>query len=90
LTRRWRGVSRWTWAWDDGTLVGDVAAVRIAGDVRRTGSGFDTAYRVPAGTALLVDADLALRSLAAFLVEQAPEVRFIGDIRRHHVEDFRT
>ncbi|HEY3036874.1 MAG TPA: hypothetical protein VGJ54_19730, partial [Streptosporangiaceae bacterium] len=35
-------------------------------------------------------ADLALRSLAAFLTEQAPEVRFIGDIRRHHVEDFRT
>ncbi|GAA3295293.1 tyrosine-type recombinase/integrase [Dactylosporangium vinaceum] len=35
-------------------------------------------------------ADLALRSLAAFLAEQAPEVRFIADIRRHHIEDFRT
>jgi site-specific recombinase XerD len=35
-------------------------------------------------------ADLALRSVAAFLVEQAPEVHFIADIRRHHVEDFRT
>jgi site-specific recombinase XerD len=35
-------------------------------------------------------ADLALRSLAAFLAEQASEVRFIADIRRHHVEDFRT
>jgi site-specific recombinase XerD len=35
-------------------------------------------------------ADLALRSLAAFLAEQAAEVRFIADIRRHHVEDFRT
>jgi site-specific recombinase XerD len=35
-------------------------------------------------------ADLALRSLAAFLTEQAPEVRFIADIRRHHVEDLRT
>jgi len=35
-------------------------------------------------------ADLALRSLAAFLAEQAPEVRFIADIRRRHIEDFRT
>jgi hypothetical protein len=35
-------------------------------------------------------ADLALRSLAAFLVEQAPEVRFIADIRRRHIENFRT
>jgi hypothetical protein len=35
-------------------------------------------------------ADLALRSLAGFLVEQAPEVRFIADIRRRHIEDFRT
>jgi hypothetical protein len=35
-------------------------------------------------------ADLALRSLATFLAEQAPEVRFIADVRRHHVEDFRT
>ena len=35
-------------------------------------------------------ADLALRSLAAFLAEPASEVRFIADIRRHHVEDFRT
>jgi site-specific recombinase XerD len=35
-------------------------------------------------------ADLALRSLAAFLAEQAPAVRFVGDIRRHHVEDFRS
>ena len=35
-------------------------------------------------------ADQALRSLAAFLAEQTPEVRFIADIRRHHVEDFRT
>jgi hypothetical protein len=35
-------------------------------------------------------ADLALRSLAAFLAEQAPEVCFIADIHRCHVEDFRT
>ncbi|GAA0914214.1 hypothetical protein GCM10009558_101330 [Virgisporangium aurantiacum] len=35
-------------------------------------------------------ADQALRSLAAFLAEQAPEVRFIADIRRRHIEDFRT
>jgi site-specific recombinase XerD len=35
-------------------------------------------------------ADLALRSLAAFLIEQAPEVRFLADIRRRHIEDFRT
>jgi site-specific recombinase XerD len=35
-------------------------------------------------------ADQALRSLAAFLADQAPDVRFIADIRRHHVEDFRT
>jgi site-specific recombinase XerD len=35
-------------------------------------------------------ADLALRSLAAFLVEQAPDVRFVSDIRRRHVEDFRS
>jgi len=36
------------------------------------------------------NADQALRSLAAFLAEQAPEVRFIADIRRRHIEDFRT
>jgi site-specific recombinase XerD len=35
-------------------------------------------------------ADQALRSLAAFLAEQAPEVRFVADIRRHHIEDYRT
>ncbi|RSM57984.1 hypothetical protein DMB66_31270 [Actinoplanes sp. ATCC 53533] len=35
-------------------------------------------------------ADLALRSLAGFLVEQAPEVRHIADIHRRHIEDFRT
>jgi site-specific recombinase XerD len=35
-------------------------------------------------------ADLALRSFAAFLAERAPDVRFVADIRRHHVEDFRT
>jgi site-specific recombinase XerD len=35
-------------------------------------------------------ADQALRSLAAFLVEHAPEVRFVADVRRHHVEDFRV
>jgi site-specific recombinase XerD len=35
-------------------------------------------------------ADQALRSLAAFLIEQAPEVRFVADIRRHHIEDYRT
>ncbi|WP_089020089.1 hypothetical protein [Micromonospora coriariae] len=35
-------------------------------------------------------ADLALRSLTAFLVEQAPEVRHLADIRRRHIEDFRT
>jgi site-specific recombinase XerD len=36
------------------------------------------------------NADQALRSLAAFLTEQAPEVRFVADIRRRHIEDFRT
>ena len=36
------------------------------------------------------NADQALRSLAAFLIEQAPEVRFVADIRRHHIEDYRT
>jgi site-specific recombinase XerD len=35
-------------------------------------------------------ADQALRSLAAFLAERAPDVRFVADIRRHHIEDFRT
>jgi site-specific recombinase XerD len=35
-------------------------------------------------------ADLALRSLAAFLAEEAPDVRFVSDIRRRHVEDFRS
>src|SRR4029453_7763767 len=35
-------------------------------------------------------ADLALRSFAGFLTEQAPDVRFISDIRRHHIEDFRS
>jgi site-specific recombinase XerD len=35
------------------------------------------------------NADQALRSLAAFLAEQAPDVRFVADIRRHHIEDFR-
>ncbi|GAB3828472.1 tyrosine-type recombinase/integrase [Dactylosporangium cerinum] len=35
-------------------------------------------------------ADLALRSFAAFLTEEAPDVRFISDIRRHHIEDFRS
>ena len=35
-------------------------------------------------------ADQALRSLAAFLAEQAPDVRFVADIRRHHIEDFRS
>jgi site-specific recombinase XerD len=34
-------------------------------------------------------ADLALRSLAAFLAEHAAEVQVIADIRRHHIEDFR-
>jgi len=34
-------------------------------------------------------ADLALRSLAAFLVEQAPEVGSVADIGRRHLEDFR-
>jgi hypothetical protein len=36
------------------------------------------------------NADQALRSLAAFLAEQAPDIRFIVDIRRRHIEDFRT
>jgi site-specific recombinase XerD len=36
------------------------------------------------------NADQALRSLAAFLAEQAPDVRFVADIRRHHIEDYRT
>ena len=36
------------------------------------------------------NADQALRSLAAFLAEQAPDVRFVADIRRRHIEDFRT
>jgi site-specific recombinase XerD len=35
-------------------------------------------------------ADLALRSFAAFLTEQAPDVRFMTEIRRHHIEDFRS
>jgi len=35
-------------------------------------------------------ADLALRSFAAFLAAQASDVRFVSDIRRHHVEDFRS
>jgi site-specific recombinase XerD len=33
-------------------------------------------------------ADLALRSLAAFLIEQAPHVASIGDVGRHEIEDF--
>ncbi len=33
-------------------------------------------------------ADLALRSLAAFLVEQAPDVITVADINRHRIEDF--
>jgi site-specific recombinase XerD len=36
------------------------------------------------------NADQALRSLAGFLAEQAPEVRFVADIRRHHIEDYRA
>jgi site-specific recombinase XerD len=34
-------------------------------------------------------ADLALRSLAAFLVEHAPEVTGVAQINRRHLEDFR-
>jgi site-specific recombinase XerD len=34
-------------------------------------------------------ADLALRSLAAFLVEHAPDVTGVAQINRHHLEDFR-
>ena len=34
-------------------------------------------------------ADLALRSLAAFLVERSPDVRTVADIHRRHLEDFR-
>jgi site-specific recombinase XerD len=34
-------------------------------------------------------ADLALRSLAAFLVENAPDVAGVGQINRRHLEDFR-
>src|SRR5215212_4898984 len=34
-------------------------------------------------------ADLALRSLAAFLVERSPEVARVADINRPHLEDFR-
>ncbi|HEX5996686.1 MAG TPA: tyrosine-type recombinase/integrase [Jiangellales bacterium] len=34
-------------------------------------------------------ADLALRSLATFLTEQAPEVTNVADIGRRHLEDFR-
>jgi len=33
-------------------------------------------------------ADLALRSLAAFLIEQAPHVASIGDVGRHEIEGF--
>jgi site-specific recombinase XerD len=33
-------------------------------------------------------ADLALRSLAAFLIEQAPDVVTVADIGRRHIEDF--
>jgi site-specific recombinase XerD len=36
------------------------------------------------------NADQALRSLAAFLTDQAPDIRFLADIRRHHIEDYRT
>jgi site-specific recombinase XerD len=36
------------------------------------------------------NADQALRSLAAFLAEHAPDVRFVADIRRHHIEDYRS
>ena len=36
------------------------------------------------------NADQALRSLAAFLTDQAPGIRFLADIRRHHIEDYRT
>jgi site-specific recombinase XerD len=36
------------------------------------------------------NADQALRSLAAFLTEHAPEVRFVAEIRRHHIEDYRS
>ena len=35
-------------------------------------------------------ADLALRSLAAFLVEHAPEVASVAGINRRHLEDFRS
>ncbi|GAA4251656.1 hypothetical protein GCM10022255_045130 [Dactylosporangium darangshiense] len=35
-------------------------------------------------------AGLALRSFAAFLAERARDVRFVSDIRRHHVEEFRS
>src|SRR3954451_3122964 len=34
-------------------------------------------------------ADLALRSLAAFLVEHSPEVHTVADIHRRHLEEFR-
>jgi hypothetical protein len=34
------------------------------------------------------NADQALRSLAAFLAEHAPEVTTVADINRHHIEDF--
>ena len=34
-------------------------------------------------------ADLALRSLAAFLADHAPEVHAVTDIHRRHLEDFR-
>ncbi|GAA2343399.1 tyrosine-type recombinase/integrase [Dactylosporangium salmoneum] len=34
--------------------------------------------------------DQALRSFAVFLAEQAPDVRHVTDVRRHHIEDFRS
>jgi site-specific recombinase XerD len=34
------------------------------------------------------NADQALRALAAFLIEGAPEVRSVADINRRHIEDF--
>jgi site-specific recombinase XerD len=38
----------------------------------------------------VTNADQALRSLAAFLVEQTPQVQHLPNIGRHHIEQFRT
>lgn len=62
------------------------AAPELAAPMRRYLQQLDCLLR-PGSVS---NADQALRSLAAFLTEQAPDVRFLADVRRHHIEDFRT